>query len=97
MDEHLIHSGLSKRGFLRYHNFRSSILCCSEDERERILAHLQVATLRGLRTQGRLVTQPLSLKRFTTFKMVCHVGCGPSRKRSRYRIAADLALRPHSQ
>ncbi|GBM40904.1 hypothetical protein AVEN_234039-1 [Araneus ventricosus] len=43
MDEHLIHSGLSKRGFLRGHNFDSSFLCCSEDGRERMLAHLQVS------------------------------------------------------
>ncbi|GBM51886.1 hypothetical protein AVEN_186176-1 [Araneus ventricosus] len=33
-------------------------------------------TLRCLRTRGRLVTQPVSLKRFTTFKMVCRVVCG---------------------
>ncbi|GBM67509.1 hypothetical protein AVEN_204530-1 [Araneus ventricosus] len=43
MYEHLIHSGLSKHGFLRGHNFHWSFLCCSEDERERMLAHLQVA------------------------------------------------------
>ncbi|GBM17974.1 hypothetical protein AVEN_238377-1 [Araneus ventricosus] len=43
MDEHLIHSELSKRGFLRGQNFHRSFLCCSENGRERFLAHLQVA------------------------------------------------------
>ncbi|GBN21451.1 hypothetical protein AVEN_149334-1 [Araneus ventricosus] len=53
-------------------------------------------TLRGLRTRGWMFTQLVSLKRFTTFKMVYRVGCGPSRKRSRYSLAADFALSPHS-
>ncbi|GBN43595.1 hypothetical protein AVEN_22030-1 [Araneus ventricosus] len=43
MGEPLIHSELSKRGFLRGHNFHWPFLCCSEDGRERMLAHLQAA------------------------------------------------------
>ncbi|GBN07653.1 hypothetical protein AVEN_107925-1 [Araneus ventricosus] len=81
-----VKSGLSKRGFLRGKNFHLSFLCCPEDGQERMLAHLQV-DLCVLHYQ----VYELELDWSRTFQMVCREGCGPSWKRSRYRLAADFA------
>ncbi|GBL76472.1 hypothetical protein AVEN_53229-1 [Araneus ventricosus] len=99
VDEHLIHSRLFKRGFLRGHNFH---LCCSEDGQERMLAHPEVALCvlhyEVYELEVGWSRSPLNVLQFLRWSAVlfCRVGCGPSGKRLRYSLAAAFALRPQS-
>lgn len=97
VDEQLIHLGFSKHDFLRgQFSLISRMLLFWYVRTYNTSFGYTCPTLAGLLDRSsRLVIQPVSIKRFTTFTMVLCERCEHTGKRWRYSCTANRALRPH--
>lgn len=100
VDEHLIHLGIFKRDCLRGQFSLISLVLLfryvrANDNKSSV--YTCCPTLACLPDRDRLVTPPVSLKQFTTFRMTLWEGRGPTGKISRYNHDANHDLSPHSR